>query len=79
MEQLPLTGIEQHWTSHVHFVNFSLFSLEIECAMCEAVGDWKYAWPWYEGPVANSAISEGGYQTVCGHCYRQLLERFPDS
>jgi hypothetical protein len=42
--------------------------LEIECAMCDAVGDWVDAVPYYCGPVAEG-MSEGGYRCVCKPCH----------
>jgi hypothetical protein len=44
----------------------------IECAMCEAVGDFSCAVPYYCGPVLEGQ-SEGGYRCVCGPCYARWL------
>lgn len=41
---------------------------EIECAMCEARGDWRHAVPYYERPVREGE-SQGGYRCVCPPCY----------
>ncbi|OTP79437.1 hypothetical protein [Caballeronia sordidicola] len=50
---------------HVHVMSFPL---QIECAMCDAIGDWVYAVPYYCGPVAEG-MSEGGYRCVCKPCH----------
>lgn len=42
----------------------------IECAMCEAVGLFDCAVPYYCGPVLEGQ-SQGGYRCVCRPCYRR--------
>jgi hypothetical protein len=59
---------------HVHIMTPPL---QIDCAMCEAVGDWLHCVPYYCGPVAEGC-SEGGYRAVCPTCHNRWA-RWHDS
>ncbi|MDR6381778.1 hypothetical protein [Paraburkholderia caribensis] len=67
---------DRHYPEGVH-VHIMTPPAQIDCAMCDAVGDWLHCVPYYCGPVAEGC-SEGGYRAVCPSCHERW-SRWNDS